>query len=229
MRFCNALSVYGRCYDEDSVSDLCRICEKRRPRRYCAGVHGDICAICCGEQREITVDCPLDCEYLIEARRHEKIPELQPADMPNQDIRIPESFLREHEQLLMAAAGILFEAAVETQGAIDYDVREALESLIKTYKTLGAGLIYESRPTNPIAASIQRIFEERMRAIRDELTQRAGMTVVRDAEVLGILAFLQRLEIQHNNGKRRGRAFIDMLRSFLPPPRPATASNLVIG
>lgn len=211
------------------VSDLCRLCEKRRPRRYCPGVHGDICAICCGEEREITVDCPLDCEYLAEARRHEKPPQLTPADIPNQDIRIPESFLREHEPLLIASARILFESAAQVPGAIDNDVREALESLIKTYRTLSSGLIYESRSSNPIAAGIQQLFEQQLANFRESLTQRAGMTVVRDAEVLGVLAFLQRLEIQNNNGRRRGRAFLDMLRGFLPPPEAVPASNLVLG
>ena len=42
----------------------CAICETRRPRRYCPGVRGEICAICCGTAREVTVDCPLDCPYL---------------------------------------------------------------------------------------------------------------------------------------------------------------------
>ena len=31
-----------------------------------------ICSICCGTEREVTVDCPLDCEFLQEARQHEK-------------------------------------------------------------------------------------------------------------------------------------------------------------
>ena len=46
----------------------CRICDTRKPRRYCPGVTGDICSICCGNEREVTVDCPLDCPFLVEAR-----------------------------------------------------------------------------------------------------------------------------------------------------------------
>ena len=47
------------------------------------------------------------------------------------------------------------------------------------------------------------------------------MQSVRDADVLGILVFLQRLEIQHNNGRRLGRAFIDFLRTNFPAKEPA--------
>ena len=37
-----------------------------------------------------------------------------------------------------------------------------------------------------------------------------------DADVLGTLVFLQRLEFQHSNGRRRGRAFFDFLRTYFP-------------
>ena len=65
----------------------------------------------------MTVDCPLDCEYLIEARRHEKPPALRPEDIPNNDIRVTEQFLDEHNDLLIASAGALFAAAAQVPGA----------------------------------------------------------------------------------------------------------------
>ena len=51
---------------------VCKICGRRRARRYCPAVHGEICTICCGTEREVSLLCPLDCEYLQEAHRHEK-------------------------------------------------------------------------------------------------------------------------------------------------------------
>jgi hypothetical protein len=36
--------------------------------------------------------------------------------------------------------------------------------------------------------------------------------------------FLQRLEIPHNNGRRRGRAFYDLLQTYFPAPDPAPLS-----
>ena len=42
---------------------------------------------------------------------------------------------------------------------------------------------------------------------------------MRDADLLGVLVFLQRLELQHNNGRRRGRAFFDFLRATFPADR----------
>jgi hypothetical protein len=55
------------------------------------------------------------------------------------------------------------------------------------------------------------------------------MTRTREADVLGVLAFLQRMEIYHNNGRRRGRAFLDFLRSQTQPTHAAPpASPLIV-
>lgn len=176
----------------------------------------------------MTVDCPFDCEFLAEGRRHEKRAELDPKTIPNADIRVTESFLGENEPLLMVASRALFEATAQVPGAIDYDVREALEAMIKTYRTAQSGLVYESRPANPLAAAIQQILDQQLNAYREAMTQRAGMSVIRDASILGVLAFLQRMEMQQNNSRRRGRAFLHMLSGFAPPP-PPPASQLVAG
>ncbi len=50
------------------------------------------------------------------------------------------------------------------------------------------------------------------------MAQRTGVHSIRDQDVLGALVFWQRMEWQHNNGRRKGRAFIDSLVSLLPPP-----------
>src|SRR3954452_19398119 len=84
---------------------LCAICSKRKAKRYCPGVGGDICPICCGTEREVTVNCPLECEYLQEARIRERLPEIDPRQFPNADIKVDEPFLHRNEPLLIALAG----------------------------------------------------------------------------------------------------------------------------
>jgi len=195
----------------------CQLCETRKPRRFCPAVRGDICAICCGEQREVTLDCPLDCEYLLEARLRDKLPDVDPDKFPNQDVRVSEFFLRENEQMLLFLARSLLAAAMATPGACDNDIREAFESLIKTYRTLESGLIYETRSSNPYAATIQERMQGAVQEYRQQVQQATGLHSVRDAQILGLLVFLQRMEIQHNNGRRRGRAFLSFLLEHFPP------------
>ena len=206
----------------------CQICETRKPRRHCPGVHGEICSICCGNEREVTVSCPLDCPYLVEARQHEKPRELNTDEVPNKDVQVTEEFLREHEPLFVFLSSRLLEAALASAGAVDSDVREALQSLIRTYRTLQSGLYYETKPANLIAAGVHQRMQEAVDGLRKELAEK-NATPVRDAEVLGTLVFLERVELHENNGRPRGRAFIDYLRRYFPVSEPtlAPASPLI--
>ena len=194
---------------------LCKICSKRRPRRHCLAVEGDICPQCCGEQREVTISCPLECEYLQEARTHEKAPPLRPEDIPNGDVRVPDKFLRENEPLVYTIAHLILQGAMDTPSAVDLDVREALAALIKTQRTLESGLIYESRPENAIAGQMQTKFTERFAQWRDQVHEKAGMSIIKEQDVLRSLVFLPRLELQMANGRPKGRAFIDFLHGWL--------------
>jgi hypothetical protein len=197
------------------VNIVCKICQKKRARRYCPGVGGDICPVCCGTERENTIDCPLDCEHLQSARRHEQPTALDPVSLPNQDVRVSEDFIREHEELVVWLT-LALEQAMEKERAVDTDAREALQALIRTYRTLESGLIYETRPQNPFAAAIQTELKTSIDDVRKRLTEQSGMHTLRDAEILGALVFLERLELQYNNGRRRGRAFFDFLRRHFP-------------
>jgi hypothetical protein len=187
-------------------------------------VRGEICAPCCGAEREVTVGCPFECEYLQEARRHEKPPDPTPDSFPNQDIRVSESFLRENERLLTFVGRTLLESALALPGAIDCDVRDALDSLIRTYRTLETGLYYETRPNSLVAANIHVRLQQSVQEYRQKETQSTGVTTIRDAAILGVLVFLQRLEVSNNNGRRRGRAFLDFLRGFFPAPAPQASA-----
>jgi hypothetical protein len=202
------------------VSTLCKLCEKRRARRHCPGVGADICPQCCGTGREITIDCPLDCPFLREARVHVRPAPLTEKDIPNLDIPLKETFVEEHEHEVMALS-LALARAMEQEKAVDFDAREALESLVRTYRTLQFGLIYESRPQNPYAAGIQERLVKAIEELRKAIAEEAGMETLRDTDVLGTLLFLQRLEIQYNNGRRRGRAFFDFLRTYFPEPAPS--------
>ncbi|HTS29162.1 MAG TPA: hypothetical protein VMH81_24990 [Bryobacteraceae bacterium] len=192
----------------------CAICQIRRPRRFCPGVRGDICTVCCGEQREVTVSCPLDCEFLLEARKHERVERIGPQALPNRDIVIKDGFLDEHESLFVYLAHILYSAAVETSGTVDSDVQEALEGLIRTYRTLQSGVVYESIPTNPLAANVFRAVQRGLDDFRREETQGLGFSKTRDADVLKTLVYVQWTGLHSNNGRPRCRAFIGSMKEL---------------
>lgn len=207
----------------------CAICQTRRPRRVCPGLPGDICAICCAAAREVTVNCPSSCEYLQEARKHEPSAHLDPATQGNPDIRVTEEFLESHAELMLAATRALTGAAARS-GSVDSDVREALVSLIQTYRTLQKGLIYEALPANPLAANLHRAVQEALGEFRQQETQRLGTAQTRDQDVLRVLVFFERLALDRDNRRPRCRAFLDMMRSFQPdaPALETPPSSLIL-
>src|SRR5713226_8758520 len=91
----------------------CAICEKRKEKRFCPAIHERICPQCCGEQREVTLDCPSECVYLQQARQHEKPRSMEGIDpselFPN--VEIGEQFLYRYEHLLMGLSYALAKTA----------------------------------------------------------------------------------------------------------------------
>lgn len=194
---------------------LCKICGKRRARRACPAVQGDICTICCGTEREVSLSCPLDCEYLQEAHQHEKPLPITEDQISYPDVQVTEEFIHEHDQLLLFCVHSLVQAALKSSGAIDADVMAALEALIQTRRTLESGLVYETRAENAVAISVQHLFSSSL-ADYQKLKQREGLGILRSSDVLSVLVFLHRLGQQNQNGRPRGRMYLDLLRQMIP-------------
>jgi hypothetical protein len=203
---------------------LCAICGKRRPKRFCPGVNGDICALCCGTEREVTVQCPFTCVYLIESREHDVRPQPEPSTLPNMDISVDEPFLRRNESLLtMLALAILKSSVFDGDTLIDTDVRAALAALVQTYRTLQSGLVYETRPDNPLAGKVVTAVQETVGQIREYLAKNDAR--LDDRDVLKVLVFFQRMEFSGHNGRPKSRAFIQFLGGFIPPDAIAQAEQ----
>jgi len=199
---------------------LCKLCGKRRAKRRCPAVHGDICTICCGTEREVSLSCPLECEFLQEAHRREKPVPVDEKQLSDPDVPVSEEFLREHEELLLFCMVSLVHAALRTASATDADAMEALEAQIKTYRTAESGLLYETRPVNTIAASVQRAFSESLADYQKIRAERESLHF-RNTEILAVLVFLRRMGQQNQNGRPRGRMYLDLLKQMTP----ATATD----
>src|SRR5271166_5335763 len=135
----------GRCHNGNFGPGLrpprcprlsCPLCNVRKEKRFCPAVHGRICPQCCGEQREVTLDCPSDCPYLQQAREHEKP---RPADQFDAaslflHIEISEQFTYEREHLLMGLSYALVNAAQSDRSLNDRDLIAALSAMSMSYE-----------------------------------------------------------------------------------------------
>jgi len=210
----------------------CAICETRKEKRFCLAVHGRICPQCCGEQREVTLDCPSECAYLQQARAHEKprpAEELKDAEL-FLSVDIPEQFLYEREHLLIGMSYALAKSARADRGLNDRDVIAALTSLAKSYETrVNSGLHYES-PTaslsqQAVAAEVQKMVKEYSEAEQKHF----GYTRLKDTEVLGALVFLVRMGHGRTSGRPKSRAFTDFLVAQFPESESAIAAADEVG
>jgi hypothetical protein len=205
----------------------CSICEKRKEKRFCPAVHGRICPQCCGEQREVTLDCPSDCVYLQQARQHEKprsIADLdQAALFPK--VEIGDTFIYEQEQLILGLSYSLARSARAGHSIRDSDLIAALTALAKTYETLSSsGLHYEAPVTNLAHQAIGADIQQMLKEYREAEQKHAGYSRLRDSDVLRALVFLLRMGMTRTSGRPRSRAFVDFLLAQFPERESAIAA-----
>jgi len=206
----------------------CSICNIRKEKRFCPAVHGRICPQCCGEQREVTLDCPSDCVYLQQAREHEKpwpVENLDQGELfPNVEIGQP--FLYEQEHLIVGLSYALAKSARADRGIRDSDLIAALTMVARQYEMLASsGLHYETPVTNlahqAIAAEVQKMAKEHREAEQKHL----GYSRLRDTDVLRGLVFLVRMGYTRTSGRPKSRAFVDFLLQQFPEESSVIASS----
>ncbi len=215
----------------------CAICEVRKEKRFCPAVHGRICPQCCGEQREVTLDCPSDCPYLRQAREHEKprsVDEFDAASLFLQ-VEISEQFTYEREHLLMGLTYALAKAAQADRGLNDRDLTAALNAMCTSYERLAnSGLHYEQPLTSAAQLAVAAQVDEMLKEFREVEHKQLGYTTLKDSEVLKALVFLLRLAHARTSGRPKSRAFVDFLVAQFPEKQssvlapPEAGSRLIV-
>ena len=209
----------------------CAICEIRKEKRFCPAVHGRICPQCCGEQREVTLDCPSDCPYLQQARGHEKprsAGEIDPAALFLQ-VEVPDQYLYEREHLLMGLTYALAKAAHSDHSLNDRDLIAAISALSMSYQRLvNSGLHYEQPLTSASQQRVAAEVETMLKEYRDAEQKHVGYSNLRDSDVLKALVFLVRLGYGRTSGRPKSRAFVDFLLAQFPE-KPTVAATQEAG
>jgi hypothetical protein len=209
----------------------CPICEKRRPERFCPAKGEKICAVCCGREREVTIDCPSDCSHLIAAHRYEAAHRkpLSPGAFPYRDIEFPVDFVYERWSVISGLASIILRFQLQNKELYDGAAIAALEAQAETYRTLGTGIYYEHPPDSPLPRALYGQVAKFLQDFKKQAAEQAGFAQLKDSEIFRLLVFLLRVGKQETNGRPRSRAFLDFLRARFPlPAEAADASPRII-
>jgi hypothetical protein len=205
----------------------CAICETRKEKRFCLAVHGRICPQCCGEQREVTLDCPSECVYLQQARQHERprsADDLKDANLFLQ-VEIGDQFIYEQEHLLLGLTFALAKAARANPALHDRALIAALTAMARSYETLvNSGLHYESPSTGMGQQAITDEVQNMLKEYREAEQKHVGYSRLRDSDVLRALVFLVRMAHGRTSGRPRSRAFLDFLYAQFPEKKSGIAA-----
>jgi hypothetical protein len=197
---------------------ICPICKKRRAERYCPALGEKICAIDCGTEREVTIDCPSDCSYLIAAHRWEQShpKPLAEGDVPFPDVSFPSDLIHTQQNALSELGYTVARYAAEQRSLTDSDVFAAVQSLAETRRTLLSGIYYEKPPEIPVAAGLYAALAKFIEDEKKHTAEHPEFPPLKDTEIFHLLVFFARFGRLRSNGRPRTRAFLEFLRSQFP-------------
>jgi len=210
---------------------ICPICNKRRAERYCPAKGEKICAVDCGTEREVTIDCPPDCSYLIAAHRWElahpkPIPE---SEIPFPDVAVSRQQVQMRNATFYGLGYMIVTYASEQRLLTDAEVFDAVESLATTYRTLTSGIYYENPPAGALAAGLYATLAKLLQEEKKTEANQPGSSGLKDSEIFHLLVFFLRFARLRSNGRPRSRAFIEFLRAEYPATTaPTTEERRII-
>ena len=197
---------------------LCPICNKRRAERYCPAKGEKICAIDCGTEREVSIDCPGDCTYLVAAHRWEQDhpKPLAESEVPFPDVSFPSDLIHTRQNVLSGLGYTVVNYAADQRSLNDSDVFAALQALAETRRTLLSGIYYEKPPAIPVAAGLYAALAKFIEDEKKHAAEHPEFPALKDMEVFHLLVFFLRFGRMRSNGRPRTRAFLEFLRAQFP-------------
>ena len=206
--------------EQPRVADkkICPICNKRRAERYCPAKGEKICAIDCGIEREVTIDCPSDCTYLVAAHRWEQThpKPLAEGDVPFPDISFPPDLIHTRQAMLSGLGYTVLIYAADQRSLTDSDVFAAVQAMAETRRTLLSGIYYEKPPEIPVAAGLYAALAKFIEDEKKHAGEHPEFPALKDTEIFHLLVFFLRFGRLRSNGRPRTRAFLEFLRSQFP-------------
>jgi hypothetical protein len=203
----------------------CSLCSEQPARRFCPAKESRICPSCCGSRREVDIDCPSSCYFLIAGRAYEGDTREPDPDLVSVVQRLDRNFIHRRSAILNAVCLEVMEERKFAPWLVDTDVIETLKSLAATMNTLESGIYYETVPESSIQASLFR----RLKTLLDGVLQPQGpMELLKVSEVVEVLNFLTVTATVNANSRPRSRQYLDLLNSMAEKAAPERRTGSLI-
>ena len=198
---------------------ICPICNKRRAERYCPAKAEKICAVDCGTEREVTIDCPSDCAYLIAAHRWEgsHAKPVAENEVLFPDVVLSPDVVQMRGATLSGLGHAILLYSLEQPSLTDTEVFAATRAMAETYRTLLSGIYYEKIPDGAVAAGLYAAITKFIEEEKKREAEQPQIPALKNSEIFHLLVFLLRFGRLRSNGRPRTRSFIEFLRAQFPP------------
>jgi len=207
----------------------CPICHKRKVKRFCPARGDNICAVCCGTEREVTIDCPADCPHLLASRQYETgRRQVDWSQMPFPEVRLSPEFAQDHPVLLATLLTTIGKYAREHRQLVDTDAIAALQALAESYRTLSSGLYYEKPPDYLYQRELYQELKATLEEFQRVQTQRQGLITLRNSDLRDAWIYITQIGALRANGRPKGRAFLDATRKEFAPEDSAKADSKIV-
>ena len=152
------------------------------------------------------------------------------SQIPFADIKIAPSAFRGHESLIDTLAYSICDFAGLHREMVDSDVLSALQALGESFQTLTKGIYYEKPIDHRLQHELVEHLKKTLAAYKKEEASRPRMTSLRDETVRDAIIFMAQAGGMRTNGRPKGRAYLDFLRSQVKwqPPKQGDAVPLLI-
>jgi len=153
-------------------------------------------------------------------------------ELPFPEAKTTAAFVAAHEDLLLDLSYAICLFARDNSALVDSDVITVLKSLAEAYRTLASGIVYENPPDYRIQRELYEVvrssIEEYKRGERGKMVV-ASVRNIRNGEICDALMLLTQLGTFRSNGRPKGRAYLDFLRTYFRPEAfSKSASNIVL-
>ena len=165
-------------------------------------------------KREVEIDCPGDCVYLHSGREYERSRRARLGDREPLTARLwDRSFQARHMELLTGLWSTIHESRAQSPDLVDGDVREVLERLARTYRTLEGGIYYDHVPDTltqkVLYGSLKSLLDKRQKP--EDLSASTPKT----GDVLDCLQMTLEMANLSDLSRPRSREFLDRLATMV--------------
>jgi len=148
--------------------------------------------------------------------------------LPFSDVEISHAFAQSHAPLIMALLDRVGRFAREHRQVVDTDALASLKALAESYRTLSSGLYYEKLPDYLYQRELYQELKATLEEFQRTETQRQGLISTRNSDIRDALIYLTKLAAIRDNGRPKGRAFLDMVREAAADESAKADSKIVL-